>query len=151
MRLIDQTPGYINTRFPSGECLGKWRKDTSLSLREAMTICLYTQKKTGKNNEFAFSPQYFLGVLDSRIFSTFWVLDIDVPTTDLLLRKYAQHTKLLHRMIRMISRRASHFELQLKGRQEATRGGARAAWDAAYCRILCKEHVLRTTEQEDNT
>ena len=31
------------------------------------------------------------------------------------------------------------------------REGARVAWDAAYCRMLCKEHVLRTGEQEDNT
>ena len=29
--------------------------------------------------------------------------------------------------------------------------GARVAWDAAYCRILCREHVLRTREHEDNT
>ena len=38
--------------------------------------------------------------------------------TDLLLRKYTQHTTLiLHRMICMISRRASHFELQLRDRK----------------------------------
>ena len=49
----------------------------------------------------------------------------------------------------MISRRASHFELQLRDHQRAR---VRVAWDAAYCRMLCKEHVLlRTREQEDNT
>ena len=50
-----------------------------------MTMCYYcTCKKNlpGKNNEFPFYPQYF---------STFGVLDIDVPTTDLLLRKRTQH------------------------------------------------------------
>ena len=31
------------------------------------------------------------------------------------------------------------------------RKGARVAWDAVYCRIICIEHVLRTMEQEDNT
>ena len=56
------------------------------------------------------------------------MLDIDVPTTDLFLRKYTHHhlitnTKLLHRMICMISRRASQFELQLiRDPQEARRG-----------------------------
>ena len=91
-----------------------------------------------------FYPQYVFGVLNSSsTLAPFWVLDMYVPTTDLLLRKYTQHTKVFHRMACMIWRRASHFELQLRDR---------VAWDAAYyCRILCKEHVvLRTREQEDN-
>ena len=87
-----------------------------------MTICLYKQKKLArKKNEFDFYPQYFLGV-NSSTFTSSWVLDIDVPTINLLLRKYAQHTKLLHRMICMISRRASHFDLQVGDRQEARSG-----------------------------
>ena len=70
-----------------------------------------------------FYPQYFLGVLNSSsTYSTFWVLEIDVPTTDLLLRKYTEHTKRLHRMICTISRRALHFDLQARDRQEARRG-----------------------------
>ena len=48
--------------------------------------------------------------------------EITVPTTDLLLRKYTQDTLFLHRMICMISRRASHFELQVRDYQEARRG-----------------------------
>ena len=81
------------TRFPSGKCLGEWRKHTFLSLPDTSTICCYfTYKKLkklpGKIIEIAFYPQYFVGVLNSsNIFSTFWVLDIDLPTTDLLLRK----------------------------------------------------------------
>ena len=75
------------------------------------------------NNEFAVYPQYFLGVLNSsNTFSTFWALEIDVPTTDLLLRKYTQYTKLLKRMICLISMRASHFDLQVRDREEARRG-----------------------------
>ena len=85
-------------------------------------LFVHTKKIARKNNEFAFHPQY-LGVLDSSsTFSTFWVLEIDVPTTYLLLRKYTKHTKLLHRMTCMISRRASQFDLQVWGRQEARRG-----------------------------
>ena len=53
-------------------------------------------------------------------------------------------------MICMIAKRAAHFELQLIGTARK-REGARVAWDTAYCRILYKEHVLRTREQEDNT
>ena len=56
-------------------------------------VCTYRKI----NNEFAFYPQYFLGVLN--ISSTFansilWVLEIDMLTTDLLLRKYTQHKTL---------------------------------------------------------
>ena len=83
----------------------------------------HTKKNALKNNEFAFYPQYFLGVLNSSsTFTTSWVLEIDVPTTDLLLRKYTQHTKRLQRIMCMISRRASHFDLQVRDRQEARRG-----------------------------
>ena len=67
--------------------------------------------------------------LNSSTFTTFWVPQIDVSTIDLLLlRKYAQHTKLLHRMICMISRRASHFDLQVGDRQEARRGTCGVGW-----------------------
>ena len=87
-----------------------------------MNICVYIQKKLArKNNEVAFYPQYFL-VVNSSTFSTFWVLEIYVPTTNLLLRRYTQHTKLIHRMTRMVSRRASHLDLQVRDRQEARRG-----------------------------
>ena len=44
------------------------------------------KKIARKSKEFAFYPQHFLGVLNSSIYSAFWVLEIDVPTTDLLLR-----------------------------------------------------------------
>ena len=89
-----------------------------------MTICLHIQNKIArKKNELAFYPQYFfLGELNSSTFGTFWGLEIDVPTTDPLLRKYTQHTQRLHRMICIISRRASHFDLQVRDRQEARRG-----------------------------
>ena len=92
-----------------------------------MTIFFYipgTKKLARKKkNDFAFYPQYFLGVLNSSACSISWVLDIDVPMADLLLRKYTKHTTLLHRrMICMTSRRASHFELQLGDRQKARRG-----------------------------
>ena len=113
-------------------------------------LFVFTKKIAGKNNDFAFYPQYIFGVVNSSIFSTFGVLDIDVPTTDLLLRKYTQHTKLLHRMLCKTSRRASHFELQFRDRQEARRGTCGVGY-GLLCRILCKEHVLRTREQEDNT
>ena len=88
------------------------------------TGCLYIPKKIDRKKYwFAFHPQYFLGVFNSSTaVSTVWVLEVDVPTTDLLLRKYTQHTKLLHRMICMTSRRASHFHLQVRDRQEARRG-----------------------------
>ena len=42
-------------------------------------------------------PQYSLGVLISRIFGTVWVHDIDVPTTDLSLKKYTQHHLTTHK------------------------------------------------------
>ena len=58
-------------------------------------LFLHTKKLARKNNEIAFYLQYFLGVLNSNIFNTFWVLDIDAPTTDLLLRKCTKHTKLV--------------------------------------------------------
>ena len=84
------------------------------------------------NSHFTRTKKYsLLGVLNSSTFRTFLgILDIDVPTTDLFLRKYTQHhlithTKLLHRMTKcMISRRrASLFELQpIRGRQKARRG-----------------------------
>ena len=87
-----------------------------------MAICLYIQKKLArKKNGFAVYPQFFLGV-NSSTSSTFWVLKIDVPMTDLLLRKYTQHAKLLHRKICMIARVASHFDLQIRDCQEARRG-----------------------------
>ena len=73
---------------------------------------------------FAFYSQYFLGILNSSTFSTFLVLDrlcIDVPTTDLLLRKHTQHTNILHRMTCMILIIESHFELQLRDCHEARR------------------------------
>ena len=44
-------------------------------------IVVYTRKNAWKNNEFTFYPQYFLGAFNSSTFSTFWVRDIDVPTT----------------------------------------------------------------------
>ena len=87
-------------------------------------LFVHTKKLARKKIGFEFYPQYFLGVLNSSsIFSTFWVLEIDVPTTDLLLwRKSTQHTKPLHRMICMISRRASHFDLQVRDHKDARRG-----------------------------
>ena len=51
-------------------------------------LFLHTNKNARKSNEFTFYPQYFFGILTSSTFSAFWVLDIDVPMADLLLRKY---------------------------------------------------------------
>ena len=64
----------------------------------AIAFVWNTKKNARKNNEFAFYPQYFfLGVHNSSTFNTFWVLDIDVPPTDLLLRKYTQHHLTTHK------------------------------------------------------
>ena len=57
-------------------------------------LFVHTKKVAQKTTEIAFYPQHFLGVLNSSICSTSWVLDTDVPTTDLLLRNCTQHTKL---------------------------------------------------------
>ena len=50
---------------------------------------------------------------------------------------HTTHKTFTHRMICMISRRASHFDLQVR-ETAGKREGARVAWDAAYCRILSK-------------
>ena len=41
MLLVGITQTINNTKFPSGKCLGEWRKDTFLSLSDVVTICLY--------------------------------------------------------------------------------------------------------------
>ena len=89
--------------------------------------CLYIQEKLArKYNEFVFYPQYFLGV-NSSTFSTSWGLEIDVPTTEIniiVVEKIRTTRKTFKPYVTvcMVSRRASHFDLEVRDRQEARRG-----------------------------
>ena len=103
--------------------------------------CTYKKQEPGKiiNSLFTRSTSSWVYSI-AALLGTFWVLNIDVPTTDLLLRKYTQrhltHFFFTPYDIYDFEKSAALGTPALgtaKKRQEA-----RVAWDAAYCRILCR-------------
>ena len=102
-----------------------------ISLPDAMTIFVctsYKKKLARKNNEVAFyshstSSVYSIAVLLALLGYTPYRRAHDRSVLEKIhTAPLEQNTKLLHRMICMISRRASQFALQLRDRQEARRG-----------------------------
>ena len=119
---------------PGSKCLGEWRKDTLFPLPDAMTIFVcntYEKNLPGKTmtSHFTRTKKYFLGVLNSSTFSTFWVWYTryrrahDRSVLEKIHTAPLDNTQKTFTPYDMMSRRASQFELQLiRDRQEARRG-----------------------------